>query len=154
MKGRKRKTTEALRLAGSERLKFRADEPQFQGTPRKPEWLSPYAAEVWDRVVPDLIEQGITKRVDQDSIAAYCEACANNRSATEQIAREGLTFITSKGDVKKHPAATAQKEAMTVIARFAAEFGMTGASRSKVKADKPKDDAGKARFFGGEQAAS
>ena len=153
MKGRKRKTTAALRLAGSERLKFRVDEPQFQGTPRRPDWLSKYAAEVWDRVVPDLIEQGVTKRVDQDALCAYCEAAADLRRATETLEAEGMT-IQGRGSTLKHPAIAIRNEAMQLLARYAAEFGMTGASRSKVKAEKPKDDAGKGRFFGGEQAAS
>lgn len=153
MKGCKPKSTAELKLSGSRRLSLRAAEPDFQGVPRKPDWLTPYAQEVWDRVIPDLIEQGVTRRVDQDALCGYCEAAASLRSATEIIAREGLTTIGMRGEVKKHPAVTIQNEAMAMLARYSAEFGLTGASRSKVKSSKvKKEEEGKGRFFGSSTA--
>ncbi len=149
MKGAKPKPTAELRLSGSRRLSLRSGEPEFAGTPRRPDWLTQYAKEVWDRVIPDLIEQGVTRRVDQDALCGYCEAAASLRSATEIIAKEGLTTRGANGEVKKHPAVTIQKEAMAMLARYSAEFGLTGASRSKVKSTKVRqEENGKGRFFG------
>lgn len=132
-------------------MKLRANEPKFVGDPECPDWLSEYGKEVWNRVIPDLIEQGVTKRVDQDSLCAYCEAVADLRTATEVLGRDGVTVQGRSGPVK-HPAVSMKHGAMVAIARYAAEFGLTGASRSKVKADRKTDENGKSRFFGGEAA--
>jgi len=142
---RVRKPTNILHLAGAfkknpQRLRERALEPQLpKGIGDPPDWLDAFALEEWRRVVPDLESAGVTSRVESTALAAYCQAVSRLRKAEAEIFRDGITMMTERGLVK-HPSVGIAKDAMAIIRALAAEFGMTPASRSKVKAEPRKED--------------
>ncbi len=61
------------------------------GRPSRLGWLTVAARAEWDRVVPKLAKLKLLCKVDQSSLAAYCQAVANVRSTSETIAKLGLT---------------------------------------------------------------
>lgn len=136
---RKRKPTKILQFTGAfdknpKRAEARKHEPKLPpGIGEMPEWLDTHGQEEWRRVVPDLDSSGVTSRVEASALGCYCQAVSRLRKAEAEIFRDGITIMTESG-LKKHPAVNIARESMAVIRAFAAEFGMTPASRSKVSA--------------------
>ena len=143
--GRKPKPT-ALKIAGGNPGKRRLNrrEPKRDGRmPSCPAWLDPEAKAEWRRIVPILVAQRVTSRVERASLAAYCIAWSRMKRAEKELLRDGITYKI--GDlIKKHPAASIYHEAARELQSFASEFGLTPSSRSGVETgfliDKPEDE--------------
>jgi len=69
------------------------------GAPPKPDWLTPLAAEEWDRVVPDLLTLGLISTLDMMALASYCEAVADYQVFSKQIAERNAA-MQGRGDVQ------------------------------------------------------
>lgn len=121
--------------------------------PSCPRWLHREAKREWRRIVPELLTLGLLSQIDRAALAAYCEAYAEWWEADRTIREEGRyqTFITKTGSEYRqvHPAVGVKNNAIDRMRRFASEFGMTPAARTRVEAaerdEKPKDPA--ERFF-------
>jgi P27 family predicted phage terminase small subunit len=97
----------------------------------------------WKRVVPLLQNLGIITKLDQSTLAAYCQSLAEYHAATRQLIAEGSLIeqtIYARDSGKAvgtrtvpHPAVSLPKSAYNVMRRFAAEFGLTPVSRKKIK---------------------
>jgi len=146
-----RKPTNLLEFSGAfaknpQRRRERELEPKFvAGLSEPPDFLDADAQEEWRRVVPDLEAAGVTARVEAMAMATYCIAVSHLQKAQAEIARDGITIQTDAG-LKKHPAMNIIKDASQVIKCFTAEFGMTPASRSKVKAQPTSNEKPKSGF--------
>lgn len=92
--------------------------------PEAPAWLSDEARAEWDRVVPGLSRLDLLKPEDRAALAAYCEAWATFREATETVAREGLTFVAKQGTLP-HPAVGIARAAGRELRAWAGHFGLT-----------------------------
>ncbi|MFE5662447.1 phage terminase small subunit P27 family [Streptomyces niveus] len=92
--------------------------------PTAPDWLSEEAASEWDRVMPELARLELVKEADRAALAAYCEAWATFRDATETVAREGLTIEAKQGTLA-HPAVGIARAAGREVRAWAAHFGLT-----------------------------
>lgn len=138
-RGPKPKPTRLKKLAGNPgKRKLNRREPlPAAGTPGCPAWLTEAAREEWRRVVPELEQLGLLTHLDQQPLACYCQAVADAGDARAQIEAEGTTFTTEKGYVGKHPAVTRFAEACARIKQFAAEFGFTPSSRSRITLPEP-----------------
>lgn len=108
--------------------------------PRVPEWFTDEAAAEWRRVMPQLIERGTLTTADLSACELYCSAVGDSRVASKTIAIEGATIETRLGDNKRHPAWTTLRESTTAARQWAAELGLTPASRSRVSQEAPDDD--------------
>lgn len=143
---RPRKPTNILHLTGAfkkdpQRLAARINEPNLPtGLREPPEWLDTHGQEEWARIVPDLESAGVTSRIEATALGCYCQAVSRLRKAEAEIFRDGITIMTDSG-LKKHPAVSIAERAALIVAKFAGEFGMTPASRSRVSA-KPHEEAG------------
>lgn len=103
-----------------------------------PEWLPAAARDEW-RVAAPALKQPL--RPEQVApFACYCQAVADFRWATATLEKEGRTYQTPNGTFAEHPAAKIKKEAMQRIKAFAAEFGLTPASRARVPEPKEQPD--------------
>lgn len=100
--------------------------------PEMPEWLSPYAAEEWGRVVPELEVLGLVGRVDRAALVVYCEAVAAHRAAVEELAASPDMVVPSGQIVKKNPVLQVVRDQANLVAKMCAEFGMTPSSRSRM----------------------
>jgi P27 family predicted phage terminase small subunit len=92
--------------------------------PEAPEWLSDEARAEWDRVLPGLSRLSLLKPEDRAGLAAYCEAWASFREATETVQREGLTIMAKQG-MLPHPAVGMARAAGREVRAWAAHFGLT-----------------------------
>ncbi len=112
-----------------------------------PKELSAAARAEWKRVQPELERLGLLMQIDRAALAAYCEAWSDFLWATGQTRKKRITYA-GNGTVIPHPAVQIKRQAMQKIREFAAEFGFSPASRTKIDMVAPEgtpdDDK---RFF-------
>lgn len=158
-RGPKPKPTKMKVITGTARVgRLNPDEPDLPPSrPSPPGFLSDEAKAEWERVIEGLYRAGIMTFVDVASLAAYCQAYgrweqaekALDKFAQKDLATYGLMMKTTSGNAIQNPLVGAANKAMADMVRYAAEFGMTPASRARVKGDGngKKDEKG-ARYFG------
>jgi P27 family predicted phage terminase small subunit len=120
-----------------------AAEPQPDPTPPAcPEWLDDIAKERWHDLAPELTRLGLLTSVDGDALAAYCQAYAELKIATETLRTEDRFFTTDKGYMVPHPAVAMQRTALEAVKKFSALFGLDPSSRSRLATpgEKPAAD--------------
>ncbi len=111
-----------------------------------PSWLnSTIAKNEWKRVVPQLLKIDVAGNLDLEAVAGYCNAFANYRKATEQLAKEDLVIeaissTTGQPYAKENPLVNIQIKYGTEMRRFADICGMTINSRLKAAATKQKQE--------------
>lgn len=122
------------------------------GTPICPEHLDEVARAEWSRVVPELERLGVLTVVDGAGLEAYC---ANYSMAVRlsKIASAAPLLKTEKG-LRVNPASGEARRYWTLVKQFAAEFGLTPASRTRVgtPTDGDKADPVGDFLFGGLKA--
>lgn len=107
--------------------------------PKMPAGLSPVAKKMWRKVVPQLATLGILTQVDETMLRIWCETYAEYIKAQETLDKEGLTYTKPNGEICKHPAQLIRKDAQQALHKLAVEFGMTSASRARLRVEKPAD---------------
>lgn len=138
------------------------DEPQPEvARVDPPAFLSEPALLEWSRVCEELFNLGILSNLDRAALAAYCTAYGRWVSAEEAIRlsaqeegatdKSGLTIKTASGNIIQNPLVGAANRAMGDMIKFASEFGMTPAARSRISVEKAgrggvKDKAGNGYF--------
>jgi P27 family predicted phage terminase small subunit len=136
------------------RRPLNAAEPKPRRTrPKMPDWLDDEAKSKWRALAPELFGLGLLTIVDGDALAAYCQACAEFKIATETLRTEGRTFRTDNGYIVPHPAAVQQARATKTIKEFSAHFGLDPSGRSKLTpppADEAEDEF--EQFLAGKKA--
>jgi P27 family predicted phage terminase small subunit len=108
-----------------------------------PSWLPKGAKKEWRRLYPELEALGLLTIVDQASFAAYCIAVDQLERSTKALkpTRSNPTpevQVTEKGYQTPSGPELMRREAIKTIKSFAAEFGFTPASRSRVQV-KPRE---------------
>lgn len=112
--------------------------------------LSPEAQRVWDRLAPDLIDQGVLSAWDTGLFALYCDAEA---TYFECRAALGADF-TTKGSVKntevKSPLWRIMRDCEASMRAIGAKFGLTPADRAglDVSESAPPSKYGPERILG------
>lgn len=144
MRGAKPKPTHLKLLAGNPgKRPLNADEPRLDlAQPSPPPFLCDDAKVEWGRLVGALFEAGLMTEADRGALAAYCQAYGRWAQAERALARmaerdainSGLMVKTSNGNVIQNPLVGIANKAYSDVVRFAAEFGMTPSSRSRVTA--------------------
>jgi P27 family predicted phage terminase small subunit len=128
-------------MRGSWRANGRGSQPRPRlAKPKCPTWLDAEAKSKWRQLVRDLSELGLLTAVDGDTLAAYCTAWSELRTATETLQREGRTFVTENGYKVPHPAVAQQRSAWQAVRAFAALFGLDPADRSRLQVPAGCDD--------------
>ena len=144
--GRNAKPTRLHVLRGSYRRDRHGQAPQappLVDPPKPPDWLPADGRLEWDRVAPRLVTLGLLTDLDVMALTAYCAAVATWRAASQQVAVEGVTVPTGRGDgVTTHPAVRTAQRAELAMLRWSAELGLTPASRGRlgVAAPEPGSD--------------
>lgn len=160
MRGRKPAPAVLRQLRGNPGKRPLNDrEPRPEGAPVCPDWLDDEARREWERVVPRLVRLGLATELDEVLLAAHCVAWAQWRRASEVVAREGATYVTKGGLVRRRPEVAIAQEAARQLERLAARFGLSPVDRTRLAVEAPREpdpfDAflGAAdpadRFFGG-----
>jgi len=111
--------------------------------PDPPDFVSGYAADEWYTVSEQLHRLGLLTVVDYPSLAAYCVAYGEWRTAREALARmasndpimKGLIIKSRYGDAVQNPLVTIARKAAGDMVRYASEFGFTPAARTRLATD-------------------
>jgi P27 family predicted phage terminase small subunit len=101
--------------------------------PEQPEWLTAAAAEIWQRLVPDLAAMGTVFRCDELVLAAYCEAGARLQTSADMVARTGLVIRDRDGNARKNPAVAMERDATADVRMLARELGLSPSARSGIR---------------------
>ena len=125
--------------------------------PLPPNFLSEDALIEWDYMVDILFVTGVLTNADRASLAAYCQAYgvwAQAERAIQKMAEKdpinyALIIKTSNGNAIQNPLRGIANCAMRDMVRYAAEFGITPAARTRVSArdSNEKDTDIYAEFF-------
>lgn len=150
MKGRKPIPTPLKVLSGNPgKRPLPEDEPEATGLPECPEFLTTDARAEWDLTIPQLANMGVIGSIDCACLAAYCVVWARWVKAEKIIAQTGEVLKGPEGGLYQNPYLAVANRAMEQMTKLASEFGMTAASRARVKAVKKTNAPTKARFFAG-----
>jgi P27 family predicted phage terminase small subunit len=127
------------------RQKLNENEPQPEippNIPAPPAFLNGYALEEWHRVERELYALKLLTNVDINPLAAYCVAYQRWRDAEEMLhdmaKRDGVTRALlikgTKGVAVRNPLVAVARQAALDMVRYASEFGLTPAARSRIAA--------------------
>lgn len=162
MAGRRPKPLAIHKLNGNPRHMSKAelngdDNPQPSLTaPEMPKGLPRAARREFRRMVPLLQGIGVISEIDGLALAEYCRAHALIEQAQKEIDKNGMTFVTHfedkdgnviAGDIKANPACSILATQQKVMKSFLIEFGLTPASRSKLKITKKADEDPMSQFL-------
>lgn len=145
MPGRKRVPTGLKIINGNPGRRPIPNEPQLEVTkPEPPDHLAPEAVLEWNRLVELLYTSGLMTGADVGALASYCAAYGRwvqaerklNEAAKADPVTCGLVQMTTHGNYVQNPLVGIANKAHNDVMRYAAEFGMTPASRSKVDVSK------------------
>ena len=106
-------------------------EPQATGKPVKPRHLDSMASKEWGRITKLLDSMGVLSASDAPAIEQYVHAYSSWRKAIARI-QQGDT--TPEGQVYSSAAVRECREYADQVRRYLIEFGMTPASRTRVRA--------------------
>ena len=122
---RKRPTTEPVVVA--------------PGIPDPPECLSPLALEEWQRVTPELLAAGLMTPLDRAGLAVYSALWGHLVEAERDVKANGLTLTTTTAAGKRrtvpNPSAAVLSRVAALLRSFLVEFGMTPASRARLRVE-------------------
>lgn len=125
------------------------DEPRAQrGIPEMPKGLRKTARREWGRITVDLDAIGVLTVVDGKALAMYCDAYADWEEAQRECVKKGLWYsepiVADSGVVgykhKPAPWFNIKCAAMKMMKVYLIEFGLTPASRTKLKIEKPQQN--------------
>ena len=98
---------------------------------RMPDWLDDEAAKVWKKTIKDMKQYEILEKLDEDTLAAYCDAVARYKEATEQ-ARGNMVTVNMQGTESVSAYVKASQSYMRLILAYAEKLGLTANSRARL----------------------
>lgn len=108
--------------------------------PTPPKDMTGEAKKEWRRVMPVLVERRVLSGADIAAVERYCEATGDISIARAAIALDGAYVPNRLGELKRHPAFATLRESTAEARRWAAELGLTPASRSRAGAHEDDED--------------
>jgi P27 family predicted phage terminase small subunit len=94
--------------------------------------MSLEAKREWRRIAGALHGVGLLTEIDGVALAMLCESLAIYRQAKAALGDEGLVVVSDKGNSYQHPALGIMNSARADALKWAREFGMTPAARSRI----------------------
>lgn len=109
------------------------DEPQpDRCIPAMPEFLPEEVQRLWFEYAPKLEELGLLTAVDGMSLAFLLLHYHFAAETVAIITRDGLVRTDENGADRKHPLFQVMRDNSMAYLRYAAEFGLTPSSRSRI----------------------
>ncbi len=141
MRGRKPLPTEIKRMNGNPgKRPLNENEPTPpRALPDPPEHLSPAGEAEWHRIAETLYQTGVLTQVDRAALAAYCQAYGRWVEAELKLQQTPALIRTGSGHVQISPWLTVANRQLELMHKFASEFGMTPASRTRICALPPDE---------------
>lgn len=138
--GSNRKPTALKKFLGNPgKRKLNDREPEARkGVPEMPRFLNGEARAEWKRIIPILCDMGVLTVADGKALGAYCSAYSQLVKAEAAIEKYGLICATLDQQtgvavLKVNPAVRIKSDSLRHMKSFLLEFGLTPASRSKLK---------------------
>jgi len=139
------KPTRLKVLQGEKRPSRLRNEPQpDERPPQAPEWLTPEARKVWDRVVAELAGMQLAFAADADTIAAFCSSVALLARAERTLVEDGYLHDDANGNSRRSPWVLIRRDALAGIARFGLALGLSPAARARLGTPEALDEPGAA----------
>lgn len=110
------------------------------GEPEMPEAVArdPLARACWERTVPLLLRMRVLSVADWMALEGLALAYATARRADDAVLEHGMLWPTEHGH-KLNPAVSVRRLVWAELRKFAAEFGLTPAARTRIEAEDPGD---------------
>lgn len=115
--------------------------------PDPPEMLNEEALKEWNRVTVLLADVGLIVKLDRAVIAGYCMAWARWVECEKMLVTTGLIVKAPNGYPMYSPYLSASNKALDQVRQFSEQIGLSGSSRSRIKATEPDDDEDPAEAF-------
>lgn len=168
MAGRRPKPTAIKELQGNPGHRPLNDKELVapKGEPEMPKGMLPAARREWKQIVPLLMRLGVLSNIDGKALAAYCDTYAHWEKARKDIDKYGLVVEEPVLDkfnnpvcvgaipgvppeagarylvkLKANPAVSNYATFGKMMKSFLIEFGLTPASRAKLKVEAPDSPA-------------
>jgi P27 family predicted phage terminase small subunit len=134
---------------GGRKLNEKEPKPEMKA-PAMPPNLPDLAINEWNSIVPVLLRLGVLTELDGKALAAYCFSYARWQEAEKIVRERGMLIeepIVSRetGEIlsskfKKNPMISVSSDALKMMKAYLAEFGLTPATRSKLKIEPPGEE--------------
>ena len=131
------KPTKTKQLAGNPG-KRRLNQHEARLAPEQPpcpKHLKGEARTAWKLLSPMLYGAGLLTGIDAMTLAALCSSWGRMLKAEAMLAKQGIVVHGVNGTMKTNPWFTVYKAEKENVRKFMVEFGMSPASRSRVKAE-------------------
>jgi P27 family predicted phage terminase small subunit len=115
--------------------------------PDPPEMLTEEALKEWNRVTALLADVGLIVKLDRAVIAGYCMAWARWIECEKMLVTTGLIVKAPNGYPMYSPYLSASNKALDQVRQFSEQIGLSGSSRSRIKASEPDEDEDPAEAF-------
>ncbi len=139
-------------------------EPKPQkGCPEMPRGLSRCARREWHNITRQLEVLGVLAVTDGKALAMYCDTYSDWEEANRKCHKDGTWYsepvLGSEGMLvgykhKQAPWFNIKINAMKAMKSFLIEFGLTPASRAKLRIEKAQPDAGDEALLSREKTAA
>lgn len=108
----------------------------------------------WDSLASRLLALGLLSSIDGAALEGLCRSYAVAVKADRDL-KKGVTLKTMYG-IQAHPAVAISRLAWAEVRKFASEFGLTPAARTRVNAPakKAETDDAESFLFGGKVAGA
>lgn len=132
-RGPKPKPTELKKVQGNPGHRpLNQQQPKPKTPVKRPRGMQPLAKKLWDEYAPELARLEILTGVDSAAFRLMAEHFGFAVQAARELHEAGLTVETKEG-TKKNPLAQVFKDNSLAFKAYAAEFGMTPSSRTRLK---------------------
>lgn len=134
-RGRRPEPAQAKVLKGNFRGDRHSHGPAVPiGAPKCPAWLPKSSKKYWRSIAPELEKAGLISLLDSAAFAAHCDSMGRYEEITRRLQDLDDLIDTTPQGYQVHSALfTIRNKLWEQVLKSGAEFGLSPASRSKVK---------------------
>jgi P27 family predicted phage terminase small subunit len=104
--------------------------------------MSLAAKKRWNEVASQMSDAGLLSFLDEYALEQYCSIYARWAEAQKDLAKNGIIIKGSRGGVKENPWLAISEKCERSMRAYLDRFGLTPASRAKLKVEDADDDEG------------
>jgi len=99
---------------------------------KMPGWLDEAAQAVWKKTLRDMKEFDILDKVDEDVLAAYCDAVARHKELSQMIREKGYYVMNAAGSFVEAPWVKTQLSYARLIVQYSDKLGLNANARARL----------------------